>query len=446
MKKTAGAEIVELNIMQILLALLRKCWIIVLSAAICGGAVYYVSANWITPRYESTVVFYVDNKSFAADNRLSSSDLYASENLIDTYVVILNSGTTMDEILDHAGTNLTREDVQDMLTVRIIRETVLFQVTVNGTDPSVVGKISGSVAQVLPARINSVISGAGIRVADEGIEPTSPATPNVKRNLVSAVLFGCVFGASLIVLHMMFDTLIRKESDVPVDWNVQVLASVPEDNKRKNSAAHKKRAAQIAVSPRQDEAYKFLRAKLTAMFDGQCYVMGVTSVMAGEGKSTTAVNLARVLAQEGYRVLLMDCDLRRPTVHKKLALAGRPGITEILAGQFAADELLKTVRTEEKVFHVLTSGLLPPNPAELLNSRKMQLLIQSLRKSYDFVIMDLPPVGEVTDALAAVMNIDAYMMVVRRSRCERGRLHAAIEGIQSVNGRVLGILLNCAKK
>ena len=448
MKNGNSADTVELNIAQIALALLRRCWLILLCAVICGSATYWTCMNWITPRYASTVTFYVNNDSFAVDNRLSSSDLYASENLMGTYIVILSADQTMRSVAEVADVDIEPEPLLDMLEIRTIPNTVLFQVTVNDTDPQTVGKLAQSIAQVLPERINTIMEGVYISVADSGVTPTSPASPSTIRNTICAILFGGVFGASLIVLNLMFDTAIKTEADIPRNWDVPVLASIPERAKpaKARKKGRKKKQTSKPAS-QQMEAYNFLRAKVEmAVSEDGCCVIGIASAMAGEGKSTTAVNLSRALALDGQRVLLMDCDLRRPTLHKKLHVAGRPGITEILARQFPAQELLKTVNIAEKSFHLLTAGMLPPNPAELLNSGRMKEEISGLRPNYDYVILDLPPVGEVSDALAVAGNVDAFILVTRAKRCDVRHLKAAIRSISTTGKSVLGIVLNCTKK
>jgi len=449
MKNVYETDVVELNIFQIVVALLRKCWVIMLCVILCAGGTYWVSDNVLTPYYESTVTFYVNNASFAADNRLSSSDLYVSENLMSTYMVILNAGQTLDAVAETADVEISREQLEKQISMRAVPDTVLLQVTVTGTDAAETGRLAQGIAQVLPDRINAIMEGVFISVADAPLMPQTPATPNVMKNTICAILFGFVFGASIIVLRMMFNTAIKTEEDIPVQWNVHVLASVPAVKfmSRKKKKGNWIKGKLPGMTAQQAESYKFLRAKLSMLVaEDDSHVIGITSALAGEGKSTTAVNLAGALAEEGHSVLLMDCDLRRPTVHEKLHLRGRPGVSEMLANHHQVQELLKMVRSEHYTFHVLTSGMLPPNPVELLNSRKMQEELAWLRQRYNYIIMDLPPVGEVSDALAAASSLDGYILVTRANHCSRNRLKAAIDAVNGVNRRLLGVVLNGTKK
>lgn len=194
------------------------------------------------------------------------------------------------------------------------------------------------------------------------------------------------------------------------------------------------------------EAYKLLRTKLQFSFaeEGGCRVIGVSSAMAGEGKSLSAINLAYSLSQLDQRVLLVDCDLRRPTVALKLNLNRPPGLSNYLSGQ---SKLRGTFQKcgllgEVDAFDVIAAGRTPPNPVELLGSERMGALLKQLRREYDYIVLDLPPVGEVSDALAVAKWTDGVALVVRRNYCNRKLLKTVIEQFRFVNCRILGVVYN----
>jgi capsular exopolysaccharide synthesis family protein len=195
------------------------------------------------------------------------------------------------------------------------------------------------------------------------------------------------------------------------------------------------------------EAYKLLRTKLQFSFADEthtCRVIGVSSAMTGEGKSLTAVNLAYSLSQLGRRVLLIDCDMRRPSICDKLPIHNDPGLSEFLSGQAQAENLIQFCGLEEdkSAFHVIASGRVPPNPMELLSSSRMAKSLTKLRNSYDYIILDLPPVGEVGDALAVAKYTDGLLMVVRQDYCNRLALSAALRQFEFVDTKILGVIFN----
>ena len=145
------------------------------------------------------------------------------------------------------------------------------------------------------------------------------------------------------------------------------------------------------------------------------------------------------------RVLLVDCDLRRPTVAEKLGCTLSPGLSEFLAGQSQPENLIRQ-QGEETSFHVITSGRIPPNPLELLSSLRFGRLLKRLRGSYDYILLDLPPVGEVGDALAASRLADGLLMVVRKDKCDRPSFSAALRQLSFLNVKILGVILNGTEK
>jgi len=189
------------------------------------------------------------------------------------------------------------------------------------------------------------------------------------------------------------------------------------------------------------EAYKLLRANIMFSFsdEGRGHVIGITSSLQSEGKSSTAVNTAYALAEAGAKVLLMDADLRRPSVAAKLSLARTPGLTNILVARGDYRELLQQNPVAPGM-DVLTSGDIPPNPSELLGSNRMEKLIAELVQAYDYVIVDLPPVNVVSDAIAMSRVLDGVIMVVRSGVSEQQMLAEAMRQLKLVNVRILGFV------
>ena len=168
--------------------------------------------------------------------------------------------------------------------------------------------------------------------------------------------------------------------------------------------------------------------------------------MTGEGKSLTAVNMALNLAQMRNRVLLIDCDMRRPSIAVKLNMEQTPGLSGFLAGQKEMNSLIRFcgIKDNEKAFHVITSGTNPPNPMELLGSVRMEKMLDTLRDLYDYIILDLPPISEVSDALVVAKRTDGMLMVVREDYCSRSLLGESVRKLEFVGARVLGVTYNCA--
>lgn len=194
------------------------------------------------------------------------------------------------------------------------------------------------------------------------------------------------------------------------------------------------------------EAYNLLRTNI--MFsvrreDRRSRILGVTSSVHGEGKSLTSINLAYSLAENGYKVLIMECDLRLPTMSRKLNLPKSTGLSNILAG-IESESMLLHKDVLVKGLNVVQAGDIPPNPSELLGSKQFESLIKNLEPYYDFIILDLPPVGEVTDALVVSKQVDGMIVVVRQDYTNQSDLNNTMRQLELVNAKVVGFVYNGA--
>lgn len=193
------------------------------------------------------------------------------------------------------------------------------------------------------------------------------------------------------------------------------------------------------------EAYKLLRTNLmfTLPDEQKCRIVGITSSARGEGKSTTAINLSYTLAETGKKVLLLDTDLRLPSIAKKLEIKSAPGLTNVLAG--TVDISSAICKSEQfKNWDILPSGDVPPNPTELLGSSQMKTLMEKFADNYDFIIVDLPPVNIVSDALIVSPLLDGMVIVVRENFAEHRELKNCKRLLGMSNVNVLGFVINMA--
>lgn len=201
------------------------------------------------------------------------------------------------------------------------------------------------------------------------------------------------------------------------------------------------------------EAYKLLRTNLMFSLpsaeNGYGHIIGMTSALRGEGKSTTTINLARVLAEQDKKVIVVEGDLRLPSLRKKLKLRVEDGLSHVLISRANPLDYVKpcnvgTVDDKQIYIDMLMAGAIPPNPSELLGSRRMEEVLGILARHYDFVLLDLPPVTAVSDALVATKLVDGVVLVVRNEHCNTGSLNEAIRQIQLVEGKILGFVFTCA--
>lgn len=464
---------IEIDLGRVLRAVMDRVWLVAVVAVLCAVLTFAGTFFFITPEYESSAMFYVNNSNLSlgdASVSISSGDLTTSRNLVDSYIVILNTRETLVDVIDYSGIARTYKEVRKMLSSSAVNETEIFQVTVTSTDPQEAERIANAIAYILPKRIGTIIDGTSAKVVDAAIVPTKPSSPNYTKNTIVGFLLGFVLSVGVIALREIFDITIRTEEDVAQSCKHPILASVPDmtapskggtyygygnsrNKKGKYTVATQQSKRGIMgpdVSFAASEAYKLLRTKLQFSFadENDCHVIGLSSALSGEGKSLTAVNLAYTLAQLDKNVLLVDCDMRRPTLAEKLGILKYPGLSNYLTRQCMLEELVQEceLKKGEEIFHVITAGQNPPNPVELLSSDRMKRALGMVRKAYDYVILDLPPVGEVSDAMAIAKETDGILLVVRQNYCDRNVLTDAARQFEFINAKTLGIVFNCTSE
>ena len=439
---------IEIDIARVFRAIAARVWLAVLVAFICGAVMLAITYFLITPQYKASAMFYVNNSSLSFGDTslsISSGDLSASRSLVDSYIVILNTRETLLDVIDYSGVNLSTRELKEMITAEAVNETEFFRVSVLSPDPGEAERIANAIAQILPKRIGLIIDGTSARVAEAAVKPSEPSSPSYAKNILLGVLAGFLLTVAFVALLEILDITIRTEEDINQVCAYPILAKVPDmaapskgdssyygygssrsgKKKKKGNFAATSKTSIIGpnISFAASEAYKLLRTKLQFSFaeENNCRIIGLSSALSGEGKSLTAVNLSFALSQLNKKVILIDCDMRRPTLAEKLEICKMPGLSNYLTVQSSLEELIQNcgIKGNEDAFHVITAGQNPPNPIELLSSDRMKKALEFLRKTYDYVILDLPPVCEVSDAMAVAKETDGMLMVVRQNYCDR---------------------------
>ena len=466
-KTINNSQELEIDLQRLLNALLNKSLLIVIAAVLCAVLTFLGTFFFITPKYQSAAMFYVNNNSLSlgeASLSISSADISASRGLVKSYIVILKTRETLSDVIEYSGVDRTVGQVSGMINAESVDSTEIFRVVVTSPDPQEAEKIANAIAYILPKRISSIIEGTSAKIVDSAIVASSPSSPSYTRNTIAGFAVGLVLAAAWVVVRALMDITIRSEEDIAQNCKNPILAAVPDMevhskggsyygygkqntyDKTTGKLGKKTELVGGNISFAAAEAYKVLRTKLQFSFadEGECRVIGVSSAMTGEGKSLSSANLAYSMSRLGKRVLLVDCDMRRPSLADKLPIRKTPGLSDFLSGQIQADKLLQMcgIKDDEQAFHAISAGSMPPNPMELLSSRRMQKMLEVLRQRYDYIILDLPPVGEVGDALAVAQLTDGMLIVVRQNYCDRIALNSAVRQFEFVDAKILGIVFN----
>lgn len=291
-------------------------------------------------------------------------------------------------------------------------------------------------AELQQTKVMSNSTENNVRTMDRAEIPPAPYTPNVPNNLAIGLIAGLVLAVGVAFALDYLDDTIKTPEDITRKLRIPFLGLVP-------AVRGDKQPVLSGPVPHDfGEAYRALRTSLVFTSGGEkTRVIAVTSAQPLEGKTTTACNLAMVLAFGGSRVLLMDADLRRPGVHKALKLNNTVGLSHLLVGQARVREAIQ--RTSDPNFCVMTAGSTPPNPSELLSSERMRQLVENLSEGpFDWVIIDTPPVLAVTDAVVITPMVSGTVFVLGAEMTRRRLAERAVQMVLQTRPRVVGAVLN----
>ena len=476
-------EYLEIDIYRIFSALWHKIWIIILAAILLGSIICSISLFAIKPLYTAETLFYVNNKSLSVGDTkvsISQGDLTAAQSLIDTYSVILKSRNTLNEVIKQSGVSYSYKELNKMITSESVNGTEIFHVEVESPDPQEAELLANTIARVLPEKIAAIVDGSSVRIVDYAVVPSQKSSPNITLNTILGALAGAVLACIFIIARELKDDEIHDTDYIMQNYDEPILAVIPdlkskggsgrygngyyaesayETANRKQKLKKKKKLSKsdskIPEDPVKDievlgpnlnfaaaEAYKLLRTNLEFCVsqDSNCQIIGVTSAMRGEGKTTMSINTAYTFAQTGKRVLLIEADLRLPNIARRLDLEQRPGLSNLLSSKHITQGFLQKSDMIDNLW-VIVGGDCPPNPAELIASKKMEQLVKELKCHFDVIIMDLPPVGVVTDALTAAKYLDGLAVISREKMCTRKGLAEVVRKLNFVGAKILGFVV-----
>ncbi len=295
----------------------------------------------------------------------------------------------------------------------------------------------------MTGRMNKQLD-TNVHLLDPALVPTIPVSPSLRVNVMVAGAGALVIGLGLITLLVFLDRSIKSSADAQQAAGVPVLGVIPvlaesdlprDDDRARDLYVHEHPTSRVA------ECCRSLRTNVMfSAADRQLKTLVVSSANPREGKTTSVIYLGTTIAQSGQRVLLIDTDMRRPRLHASTGVSRDTGLSNLILGDENYDEVIR--QTEIPNLFVLPCGPLPPNPAELLMTKRFAVVLEELSKRFDRIILDSPPLGAVTDAVVLSKQVDGVILVVRAGKTLRDEISRAAKQIRDVGGEIFGVILN----
>ncbi|MGZ0140895.1 tyrosine-protein kinase domain-containing protein [Rhodococcus qingshengii] len=428
------------------LKILQARWRIVAAVTVLGILGALGASLLSTPVYQASTRLFVSTSAGTSVNEaLQGSQL--SQQRVLSYTKLLTGRTLAQRTIDELGPRvvggMSADELASKVTATSAPDTVLIDLAVKDASPELAREIANTLssefvalAKELETPENGGTPPARVVVEQQAQQPTVPVSPKTSRNLALGAVAGLVVGIALALIRDRLDNTVKDRRTVEEIAGSAMVGTIPFDKDVEVNHA-------IAFSDGSSvsaEAFRELRTNLQFLeVDHPPRVIVVTSSLPSEGKTTTAVNIALVLAEAGKSVCLMEGDLRKPRVSKYLGLLGSVGVSSVLSGQATLDDVLQP--TEFDGLTVLASGPIPPNPSELLGTDTAKHVLEELRARYDYVIIDASPLLPVTDAAVLAAMSDGALVIARHGSTKCDQLARAVGNLQSVGAHVLGTVI-----
>jgi capsular exopolysaccharide synthesis family protein len=431
---------------QIQAALRRSWWLVAITMALGLVGAQYVNVS-TPPTYQASVLQFVSlqGSGESGGGGLTGSSLIVQR--VKSYTQIVSSPQVLEPVIQDLRLPLTVDALGGHVLAANVPDTVLLRITVSDSQSA----RSAQVANAIAAQFAQVVqelerpTGGGespvkVSITQPATAPSLPIAPRKNLNLVLGLMAGFLVGLTVALLRAWRDTSISSIEEIERLTGAVPIGHIPLDPASKTEPL----VLGDADSPRA-EAFRSVRTNLQfADVDRPPRVIVVTSPMAGDGKSTSACNIALTLALNASRVLLIEADLRRPLACDYLGLDNGVGLTQVLAGQLDIEGAI--VPWGRGLLDVLPCGALPPNPSELLGSRQMGALLEELRRRYDFIVIDSAPLLPVTDAAVLTTLADGALIVIKHGATTWEQLERSTQSLSVVNAHLIGTVLNFAPR
>ena len=432
----------------------KKIQVIIITVFfIIAGLIY--TLNFVTPKYQSyTTLVLAQNVGTSQfvieDGAITQMDLALNEKLVKTYSELAKSDSVLEKVINNLKIDRTISGLRKGISVNEVDETELIKITASDENPEIAKNIANEIAKQFIEKIQEIYNISNIYVVDEAKTSELPYNINHAKDVIIFAFVGAVISFGYVILLNLFDSTIKKANEV--EQIVKVIGEVPVidfDSKDRSKRVRKLFVFENSKSA-EAEIIKKIRTRIQYMFSNKKLTsLLITSSVAGEGKSVIVSNLSASFAQIGYKVLIVDADMRKPKQHsifgvkQALGLSNYLSETDDMGEKFTPEDIDAIIQdTVIDNLKIITAGNIPSNASELLASKRFEELIEKLKDDFDIVIFDGTPSNVVTDSIIISRFVDATIMLAEQNIARQDTIAKIKKEIEEVDGKLVGVILN----
>ena len=440
----------EINIKDLFGYIKKYLFIIIIVAVVLVAEIIFYDKKMKTPMYtaSTTVVLTQTGDAATAQNSIiTQNDITINQKLVATYTEIVKSKLVLEQVISDMNLSESYGELNKKVSVNAITNTEILKINVTHKDKELSAEIANKIATVFSKEVAKIYKLNNISIIDKAQVPTMVSNNTLKRDIILAFAIGIFLSVGVIFVIYYFDDTIKLSEDIEDRLGMPLVGKVfKSDLKGKNKNLKNELLLEKYPKSVVSESIKTLRTNLQfSTVDNDFKTILITSSIPGEGKSFITSNLAIAFTQTGKKVLIVDCDMRKGRQHKIFKVSNIKGLSNLLIDDIEKFESYIN-KTHIDKLSIMTRGTVPPNPSELLNSKKNRKLIDKLKEKYDIIIFDATPCNGLPDAIIMSKLVDQVLVVSREGVTPKEAFESTKDALAKVEAPVAGTILNTINK
>lgn len=427
-------ETMSINLKDLFTLIKKKIWMIALVGLVFGLVTAGVNQFLLKPVYKATTTIITNKEIDEEMAQMSTSDDFNfSQKMAVTYSNIITSRVVLDQVIKDLNLKIAYEDLENLVDVETVDDTQIIEINVTYGNPKIAAKICNQIPIVFEKEVKRITKASAVEVIDKATVPKWHIRPRKTVNTIIATLIGVMLATAFVLMRELLDKTIKTTKDIEKYFDYNVLGVV---SKQKQDLLF------IKDMDRKNIGYEeFVKIRTNIQYaniDNDLKVILFTSTNKNEGKSTLSLNTAYKFSElEDTKVLLIDCDFRNPSINRIMNMSNSRGIMDVLMGKKDLKSCLEKINDN---LDILFTGRIPQNPTEILSSKKMKNIIEQLKEEYDYIFIDTPPAGIVSDCSILSRYSDGVIYIMASKDAEIDYIKESINGLKGA--KIIGCILN----